>query len=87
MKPFHEKLHIIAKNFISIFIKMKFYVTPVNNKMALDPTPDEIKDFKKFEKVLVSKRTLRKKHFKKLEKIFVSKRILFKKKSNNARKR
>ena len=30
----------------------------VHNKISLDPIPDELKDYKKLEKILISKRTL-----------------------------
>ena len=60
VKPFHEKLYICEKFHKHIY-QNEILCHAVNNKMALDPTPDEIKDFKKFEKVLVSKRILFKK--------------------------
>ena len=30
----------------------------IHNKISLDPIPDELKDYKKLEKILISKRTL-----------------------------
>ena len=46
------------KYVISIFLKR---YRAVYNKMALDPIPDKLKDLRKLEKVLISKRVLFKK--------------------------
>ena len=60
MKSFDEKLYI-CETFHKHLYKTKIPCEAVNNKMALVPIPDELKDLKKLEKVLISRRILFKK--------------------------
>ena len=46
------------KHVITIFKKNEIPCLAVHNKISLDPIPDELKDYKKLEKILISKRTL-----------------------------
>ena len=55
VKSFDEKLHICETCHKHLY-KNEIPFQAVCNKMALDPTPDELNDFKKLERVLISKR-------------------------------
>ena len=60
VKSFDEKRYICETCQKHLY-ENKIPCQTVYNKMALDPLPEELKDFKKFKKVLISKRILFKK--------------------------
>ena len=60
MKSFDEKLYIYETCHKHLY-KNEILCQAVCNKMALDPIPDQLKYFKKIEKVLLSKRIFFKK--------------------------
>ena len=60
MRSFDEKLYICETSHTHI-CKNEIPCQAVCNKMVLDLIPDELKDLKKLEKVLISKRILFKK--------------------------
>ena len=60
MKSFDEKLYICETCYRHLYKNETLYQA-VCNKMVLDPIPDELRDFKKLESVLISKRILFKK--------------------------
>ena len=47
---------IYAIHAINTFLIMKYHVKQSSKKMSLDPIPDELRDFKKSEKTLTSKK-------------------------------
>ena len=59
-KQFAKKLHI-CETCPKHLNENKIPCQAVCNKMAVNPIPSELKDFKKFKKVLISKRILFKK--------------------------
>ena len=66
MRNFQNTFKTRKRSFFSAFsicmtvplIKMNFHVRQVVNKMSLDLIRDELKDLKKSEKILISKRIL-----------------------------
>ena len=60
MKSFDEKLHI-CETCHKHLNKNEIRCQVVCNKIGVDPMPNEFKDLKKLEKVLISKRILFKK--------------------------
>ena len=50
MKKFIYAIHVI-----STFLELKCHCQAVFNRTSLDPIPDELKDLKKLEKILISR--------------------------------